>query len=268
MSKSIEQVDVAHLAAFDRDGALSEAAARVNDTSRRSFLRNTGILAGGVGALAWLPGVARAQSLPQGDVDILNYALTLEYLEAAFYAEANEKGALSGPYARFSQVVGEHEAAHVAALKKTLGGKAVKKPSFNFQGTTESQPTFAQTAMVLEDTGVKAYQGQATAIKTPAVLKAAISIHPVEARHAAWIASIIGRGSGSPSPAPAATNPAADMATVLAAVKQTGFITAMGTAGSSGSGYLAKTLGYRFFPELWEARNRISAQSTQLDEEH
>ncbi len=89
--------------------------------------------------------------------------------------------------------------------------------------------------MVLEDTGVKAYQGQATNIKTDAVLKAAISIHPVEARHAAWIASIMGQGSGSPSPAPAAFNPAADMATILAAVQETGFLSAMGTAGSAGA---------------------------------
>ena len=235
MSNHIEPVDVSHLAAFDRDGALGEAAARVNDTSRRSFLRNAGVLAGGVGVLAWLPGVARAQSLPQGDVDSLNYALTLEFLESAFYDEANEKGALSGAYARFGKVVGAHEAAHVDALKKTLGGKATKKPSFDFQGTTGSQSTFAQTAIVLEDTGVKAYQGQAGAIKTPAVLKAAISIHPVEARHAAWIRSIVGGGSGSPSPAPDAFNPAADMATVLAAVKQTGFISAMGSAGSGGA---------------------------------
>ena len=236
MHKTNTPVDVSHLAAFDLDGALGEAAARVNDGSRRSFLRNAGVLAGGVGVLAWLPGVARAQSsLPQGDIDILNYALTLEFLESAFYDEANENGALSGPYARFSKVVGEHEAAHVDVLKKTLGGKATKKPSFDFQGTTGSQDTFAQTAIVLEDTGVEAYQGQAGAIKTPAILKAAISIHPVEARHAAWIRSIVSEGSGSPSPAPEAFNPAADMATVLAAVKQTGFITAMGAASSGGA---------------------------------
>ena len=221
------RVDVSHLAAFDIDGAIREAADRINHGNRKSFLRNAGILGGGVALMGMLPGVALAQGggLPKGDVDILNYALTLEYLESAFYAEANAKGALSGEYARFAKTVGEHEDAHVAALKKTLGAKAVKKPKFDFQGTTADQATFAKTAMVLEDTGVKAYQGQATNIKTPAVLKAAISIHPVEARHAAWIASIM-----STSPAPAAFNPAADMATVLAAVKATGFIPAAGSA--------------------------------------
>jgi rubrerythrin len=226
-----KHADVSALAAFDVDGALQEAAARVNDANRRSFLRGAGVLAGATAIMAYVPRVARAQgSLPKGDVDILNYALTLEFLEAAFYREANSKGALSGEYARFSRVVFEHEDAHVKALQETLGSKAVKKPSFDFKGTTESQQTFAQTAMVLEDTGVKAYQGQAGAIKTPAVLEAAISIHPVEARHAAWIRSIMGQGSGQPSPAPDAFNPAADMATVLAAVKQTGFLSAMDSA--------------------------------------
>jgi rubrerythrin len=230
------KADVSALARFDVDGALQEAAARVNDADRRSFLRGAGIFAGAAAVMAYVPRVARAQgSLPKGDVDILNYALTLEFLEAAFYKEANAKGALTGEYARFSKVVFEHEDAHVKALQTALGSKAVKKPSFDFKGTTESQATFAKTAMVLEDTGVEAYQGQAGNIKTPAILKAAISIHPVEARHAAWIRSIMGQGSGQPSPAPAAFNPAADMATVLAAVKSTGFIGAMGGASAGGA---------------------------------
>src|SRR3954447_10356112 len=204
------------LVAFDVDGALREAAERLNHGTRKSFLRNGGILAGAGALLATMPGLARAASVPKGDVDILNYALTLEYLESAFYADALRKGALSGEYARFAKTVGAHEDAHVQALKNVLGSKAVAKPSFDFQGATSSQSTFAQTAVTLEDTGVKAYQGQATRIKTPGILAAAISIHPVEARHAAWIRSIVGHGSGSPSPAPQAFNDAADMATILA----------------------------------------------------
>ena len=236
MDQTTSRVDVAHLAAFDTDGALREAAERVNEANRRSFLRGAGIFAGALTISAYLPRAARAQGgLPKGDVDILNYALTLEYLETAFYEEANDKGALSGQYARFSKVVAGHESAHVDALRDTLGDKATKKPRFDFKGTTESQSTFAQTAMVLEDTGVKAYQGQAGNIKTPAVLKAAISIHPVEARHAAWIASIMGGGSGQPSPAPQAFNPAEDMAAVLAAVKGTGFIPALSGAPAGGA---------------------------------
>src|SRR5687768_8322524 len=112
MDKNTTRVDVAHLAPFDVDGAIREAAERVNEANRRSFLAGAGIFAGAVAISAYLPRVARAQgSLPKGDVAILNYALTLEYLETAFYEEANEKGALSGQYARFSKVVAAHESA-------------------------------------------------------------------------------------------------------------------------------------------------------------
>jgi len=224
-----EHVDVSHLAVFDADGALREAAERVNQSNRRSFLRNAGIFAGAGTVLGALPAGAFAAT-PKGDVDILNYALTLEYLEAAFYAKANDAGALTGETARFAKLVGEHEDAHVVALKKALGSAAVKKPSFDFKGTTDAMGTFQQTAIVLEDTGVKAYQGQAGNIKTKAILDAAISIHPVEARHAAWIRNIVGQ-----PPAPDAFNPAADMATILAAVKGTGFISASPSASAGGA---------------------------------
>jgi rubrerythrin len=85
----------------------------------------------------------------------------------------------------------------------------------------QSQSAFTQTAIALEDTGVQAYQGQAAFIKSQAVFKAALSIHPVEARHAAWI-----RNLGGMAPAPAAFNPALTKAQVLAAVNGTGFINA------------------------------------------
>jgi hypothetical protein len=233
MSKDIRMVaDVSHLAPFDKDGALAEAADRVNQLSRRGFLRGSAAVAGGAILFGAVPETAFGAT-PKGDVAILNYALTLEYLESAFYDEANAAGALTGETARFGKVVAQHEAAHVTALKKALGSAAVKKPSFDFKGTTKSLGPFQQTSIVLEDTGVKAYQGAAPDIKTPAILRAAISIHPVEARHASWIRNI----SGMP-PAPDAFNPAADMATILAAVKGTGFITTANAAksGSSVSG--------------------------------
>jgi Ferritin-like domain len=219
--------DISKLLAFDADGALEEAAGRLAEaggTTRGSFLRRSGALLAGTAAATMLPTGLASAATPKGDVAILNYALTLEYLEAAFYKRAVDIGALSGEYERFAKVVAQHEAAHVAALKKALGSKAVKRPSFDFQGTTGDQAKFAQTAITLEDTGVQAYQGQVGNIKTPAILEAAVSIHPVEARHAAWIRSIVGRGTGTPSPAPDAFNPAADMATVLNAVQGTGFI--------------------------------------------
>ncbi len=230
MSKHIHMVaDVDHLAPFDKDGALAEAADRVNQLSRRGFFRGAGALAGGALLFGTVPETAFGAT-PKGDVAILNYALTLEYLESAFYDEANAGNALTGETALFGKTVGEHEAAHVVALKKALGSAAVKKPSFDFQGTTKALDTFQQTSIVLEDTGVTAYQGAAPDIKTPAILRAAISIHPVEARHASWIRNIAGM-----PPAPDAFNPAANMATVLAAVKGTGFITTANAAASGSS---------------------------------
>lgn len=219
---------------LDRDGALEEAAAGVDGHTRAAFFARTGAIIGGAAFFGGtFAGTALAQDTPKSDVAILNYALTLEYLEAAFYKKALDGGALNGVDLRFAKVVEAHEQAHVAALKKTLGSKAVKKPTFDFKGTTDSAATFRSTAMTLEDTGVAAYQGQATSIKTKPVAEAAVSILPVEARHAAWIRSIIGKGSGTPSPAPDAFNPSMTMAEVLAAVGSTGFISEMGAAPSA-----------------------------------
>ena len=209
-------------AELDRDGAIEEAAAKAGVTRSR-FLRLSAFAGGGL-IIGGIPvAFSRAQGTSKGDVDILNYALTLEYLEAAFYLEARDSGALSGKYQTFAEVVYEHEKAHVDALKKALGSAAVAEPKFDFKGTTGEQKLFADTAKVLEDTGVRAYQGAAGNIESKDILTAAISIHPIEARHAAWIASIISGGEGS-DPAPEAFNPAADMDTILAEVASTGFI--------------------------------------------
>ena len=160
-----------------------------------------------------------------GDVDILNFALTLEYLEAAFYAEAVSMGKLMGEPKMFAKVVAKDEDAHVTFLKGALGSKAVKKPKFDFQGTTGKQATFLSTAMALEDTGVSAYAGAAPMIANKKTLAAALSVHSVEARHAAWVRQIIGHG-GSPSPAPSAFDPARSKAEVLKVVTGTKFIVA------------------------------------------
>ena len=207
----------------DRDGAIREALDDVASSSRRDWLRRavTGgglLLVGGV-AVKGLPFLqATAAPSKSGDVAILNFALTLEYLESAFYAEANKKGALSGATAAFAKTVGDHEAAHVAFLRKALGSKAVKKPTFDFMGTTSDMAKFQATAVALEDTGVAAYNGQGPNL-TKATLGAAAMIVSVEARHAAWIRDIIRK-----LPAPDAFDPPMTKAQVLAAVKATGFI--------------------------------------------
>jgi hypothetical protein len=128
-------------------------------------------------------------------------------------------GALDGELALFAKVVGAHERAHVAALKQALGRKAVKRPRFDFRGTTESARKFAATAQTLEDTGVAAYKGQAPKIRANGLLTAALAIHAVEARHAAWIRDI--RGG---APAPRAFDRPMTKGQVLAAVAATKFI--------------------------------------------
>jgi rubrerythrin len=185
------------IAELDRDGALREAhdclapADRPTAHSRRAFFGKA--LAAGGGALAVYaarPGRAAAQS--KGDIAILNYALALEYLQAAFYTEAQRRGALRGDARKAARVIGAVERAHVQALLDVLGRNAAKEPFFDFRGTTEDQVAFLRTAVAFEDLGTAAYKGQAPLIQSPQILAAAVSIHSVEARHAAWIRYLVG----------------------------------------------------------------------------
>jgi hypothetical protein len=215
---------------FDRDAAVRETAEEAGASTRAGFLKKAGIGAGvvvGGGAFAGaLPGLARGATIPASDIAILNFALTLEYLEAAFYAEAVAGKKLTGETQRFASVVASHEASHVKFLKAVLGAKAVAKPTFDFKGTTADQATFQATADVLENTGVHAYLGQVGNIKAKPVLAGAGSILPVEARHAAWIRDIRYHGGTAPAstPAPAGFEEGYSKAKILAAVKATGFI--------------------------------------------
>jgi len=213
---------------LDKDGALEEAAAKLGG-DRASFLRKAafgGAAAVGAGSLmGLLPSIAQGAT-PASDVAILNFALTLEYLESAFYATANQNKVLKGELNRFSTVVAQHENTHVVFLKKALGAAAVAKPKFDFKDTVTNSAKFAATSQVLEDTGVHAYLGQVGNIKTKSILVAAGRILPVEARHAAWIRDIrFSGGTTSPTtPAPSAFEDGFTKAKILAAVNATGFI--------------------------------------------
>lgn len=202
---------------LDRDGALREAADELERTSRAGFLGAlTGALAAAV-ALGRPP--AAGAALAKSDIAILNYALTLEYLQDSFYTEAERKRALSGPAAQLTRVVGAVERAHVQALRKVLGKKAVARPFFDFRGVTEDQPAFVRTAVAFEDLAVAAYKGQAHLIRSPEVLAAAVGIHSVEARHAAWIRYIAGT-----TPAAEPFDDRKTMAETLRLVRGTRFI--------------------------------------------
>jgi len=187
-----EQRDFARfLHAVDVDAAIAEASHQ-----RRLALSRRGLLAAaaaGAGALVLGRSEARAASgLSANDIGILNYALVLEYLQASFYTEAERSGALSGKTAQAATVVGATERAHVKAFQKLLGSKAVKRPLFDFQGVTEAQQAFLKTAVAFEDLAVAAYKGQAPKLRSSAVLAAAVGIHSVEARHAAWMRELFG----------------------------------------------------------------------------
>jgi Ferritin-like domain len=189
--------DLISLDLVDADGAIREAEDQVAGDTRADFFRKaavgSGVLLGGSVLLSGFPALAAAKPSKAQDVKILNYALTLEYLENAFYVEALAKAGLSGDALRAARTIQSHEAAHVAFLRKALGRAAVKKPRFAFGDATANQANFLATAVVLEDTGVAAYAGQGPRLKQAPVVKAALSIHSVEARHAAFVRELAGQ---------------------------------------------------------------------------
>ena len=170
------------------------AGIEVHGMSRGSFIARGAIATGslyGAGAVTSFVGSAFAQS--DSDVDIVNFALTLEYLETAFYKEALSKANLSGEAKQLAELIGGHEQQHVDALTGTvekLGGKAVKAPGVKFPLTDEA--SFLKLAATFEDLGVSAYNGAAPMIKSKDVLAAAGGIVQVEARHAAAVRSLAG----------------------------------------------------------------------------
>lgn len=177
---------------FDVDGAVRESFEPVARLTRSAFLRRTvgaGSIALGA-ATAW-PSGASAETA-SSDIVILNFALSLEYLQAAFYTEAERIGALHGALAHQAHVVGMHERAHVAAFKQLLGSAAIKEPTFNFHGVTEKPDAFRSTAVAFEDLATAAYKQQAPLLKSKKLLAGALAIHSVEARHAAWIRRLAG----------------------------------------------------------------------------
>jgi rubrerythrin len=200
-----------------RDHAAPELGAiEVSGLTRSSFLVRGALATGslyGAGAVGGF--VTRAFAQGGGDVDILNFALTLEYLEAAFYADGLKRAKLTGEAKKQAKTFGDQEQEHVDALTATikkLGGKPVAAPKVEFPFT--DQKSFLKLAQVFEDTGVSAYNGAAPMIKSKEVLAAAGSIVQVEARHAGAIRLLIGE-----NPAPAAFDPTLSMDQVLKAVK-------------------------------------------------
>jgi len=176
------------------------------------------------------PAPAPKSADSNSDLEILNYALTLEFLEADFYAQVIDSGVVKDPkVATIAKKFGSTEQEHVDALTATikkLGGKPVSAPKTNF-GPTFDKGLMAtlEAAADVENLGAAAYLGQAGNIKNKEVLAAALAIHTVEARHAAALNELVGRGFGDGKGGLKGSLPDGpfakpmDMAAVLAAVK-------------------------------------------------
>ena len=157
-----------------------------------------------------------ASGSASGDIAIANYALTLEYLETAFYKKVVEAGLFKGKVGALVKDFGRQEMTHVEALEgtvKKLGGMPAAEPKAKFP--IENANQVAELAYTVENLGAAAYLGQAAKIQNPEVLAAALAIHSVEARHAATLGTLVKK---SLTPDGAFAKPA-EMSTVLAAVK-------------------------------------------------
>jgi rubrerythrin len=191
-------------------------------STRRAFVERGlvagGALAAGGAVLGWRAGAAAPAPSAALDKKIFNFALLLEYLQAGFYTEAVDAGGLRGEVRNFAEVVADHERKHVAYLEQALGRGARKKPTFEFGSATRDQQRFVETAVLLENIGVEAYNGQAANL-TKKSLAAAAQIVSVEGRHAAWISALAGE-----HPAPRAADPGASADDVAMRLRATGFI--------------------------------------------
>lgn len=174
----------------------SLGAVEIDGVTRQSLILRGAIAAGatfGLGAVAPFVSGALAAGTTS-DIDVLNFALTLEYLETSYYLVKGKTVGLSAEAATYASRFGHEEGRHVEALTKAigeLGGKPAAMPRFNFP--VASEPTFLALAYTLENLGVAAYNGAAPHVQSPAILATAGSIVQVEARHAAVIGLLVNR---------------------------------------------------------------------------
>jgi len=136
---------------------------------------------------------AKASDFGSGDVGIVNYALTLEYFESDFYNQVEKSGLVKGQAATLLKSITRHESQHVTALEQTikkLGAKAAPRVVSTIPLRNERQ--IIQMAAMLENIGASAYLGQANRIQSKPILSAALSIHSIEARHAAVLGTLAG----------------------------------------------------------------------------
>jgi hypothetical protein len=181
------------LGELDRDEALLEAVATLHGDTRAEFLRKAALGSGALLAVLGAPAAAPAAS-GVTDLQILNFGLRFERLQATFYTEAETMGTIGkmpAPKQRWAEVLGAHERAHVRIFKKILGDKAGKRPFFDFHGVTESDDGFTRTAVAMEDLTVALLAGVTPRVHDRSLTAALFGLLTTEARHAAWARNIV-----------------------------------------------------------------------------
>lgn len=181
------------LADVDRDDALTEVVAALHGDTRAELLRKAAL--GGATMLAALAAPAAEAEAKVTDVDILNFGLNFERLQASFYTEAERLGTIRrmpGSKARWARVLGAHERAHVAILRRVLGRKAGRRPFFDFGEANESDEGFTRTAVAMEDLTVALLSGAIPRVQDRNLTAAFLGLLTTEARHAAWARNIVG----------------------------------------------------------------------------
>jgi rubrerythrin len=179
---------------------------------RRMSVGLGALSAGGAGAAA-LASARGSASLPSRDRQILRFALVLERLQTAFYAEAIRAGKLTGEARQFAEIVGREEQAHLRYLEKVLGSGAEPGQRYRFGDAAHSDRSFIAAAVKLEDTGLAAYNGQAANLSR-STLRSVARVISVEARHAAWARDLAGE-----QPAPHATDVPISAAEATSAIR-------------------------------------------------
>src|ERR671930_1461081 len=177
---------------IDPGGVFDETASAALGETRTSFLRRSLWAAVGAGALLAAGEAEAATANSKNDIAILQFDLVLEYLQAGLYTEAERLGALKPTTLAWARVVGAHERAHVQAIKGLLGSKAVPSPSFDYRGVTQDESAFIKTAVAFEDLTAALLKWQAVRLDSREIIAAAVTLHSVETRHAAWIRHIVG----------------------------------------------------------------------------
>lgn len=170
------------------------------------------ISAGGAGAAA-LASARGPASLPARDRRILRFALELERLQTAFYADAIRVGKLTGEVRQFAEIVGREERAHLQYLEKALGSTAGSGQHYHFGDAAGNDRTFIAAAVKLEDTGLAGYNGQAANLSRT-TLRSVARVISVEARHAAWARDLAGQ-----EPAPDATDAPISASEAMTAIR-------------------------------------------------